>query len=81
MVANFEHPKLGTLFYIYSYVADTKAKKLITDARRNEVQVVKGNKMSFLNRPTCASIALDEQSNMNCDSKLVCLYKDHNLML
>jgi hypothetical protein len=30
----------------------------------------------FPKRPTCTSISLDKQSNLNCDSKLLCLYKD-----
>jgi hypothetical protein len=30
----------------------------------------------FPKRHTCASIALDKQSNLNCDPKLLSLYKD-----
>jgi hypothetical protein len=30
----------------------------------------------FPERPTCASTALDKQSNLNCDSKLFSVYKN-----
>jgi hypothetical protein len=36
---------------------------------RSAVQTVKDKKMGVSGRPTCASIAPDKQSEMNCDSK------------
>jgi hypothetical protein len=37
---------------------------------RRAVQAVKDKKNGFPERPTCASVALDKQSNLNCDTKM-----------
>jgi hypothetical protein len=52
-------------------VADTKRKERTIVSKRSAVQTEKDKKKNgFPEIPTCASIALDKQSNLNYDSKL-----------
>jgi hypothetical protein len=57
-------------------VADTKRQEWTIDSMRSAVQAVKHKENGFPVGSTYVSIALDKQSNLNCDTKMFSLYKD-----